>query len=145
MSPGRAQHILERVAPEQRLGPQRIKTSYAFRGLLDSGATLAFGSDWPVVSVSPFLGIHAAVTAKTLDGKVFVPEQSITVEEALVAYTRDAAKALLDEKIGVLKAGNNADFILLDRDILQIDPGEIPQTQAELTVMGGKIVHRAQR
>lgn len=126
---------------EQRLGPDRIKTSYAFRGLLDSGATLAFGSDWPVVTVNPFSGIHAAVTARTLDGKTFVPEQSITVEEALVAYTRSAAKALLDEKIGVLKTGKRADFILLDRDILSMRPEEIPQTQVDLTVVGARVIY----
>lgn len=126
---------------EQRLGPDRIKTSYAFRGLLDSGATLAFGSDWPVVTVNPFAGIHAAVTAKTLDGKTFVPEQSITVEEALIAYTRAAAQALLDDRIGMLKPGNRADFVLLDRDILSIDAEEIPHAQVDLTVVGAKVVY----
>jgi hypothetical protein len=126
---------------EQRLGPERIKTSYAFRGLLDSGATLAFGSDWPVVTVNPFAGIHAAVTGATLDGKIFVPEQSITVEEALVAYTRDAARALLAEKVGVLKPGNFADFIVLDRDVLSIEPSEIPQTQVKMTLKGGYVAY----
>ena len=130
---------------EQRLGPERIRSSYAFRGLLDSGAILAFGSDWPVVSVNPFLGIHAAVSAQTLDGRTFVPEQSITVEEALVAYTRDAAKALNAERVGSLKAGHFADFILLDRDVLELEPADLPQTQVLLTVMDGRVVHSVPR
>ena len=127
---------------EQRLGPERIKTSYAFRGLLDSGAILAFGSDWPVVSVNPFLGIHAAVTARTLDGKTFVPEQSITVEEALLAYTRDAAGALLADRAGVLKPGNFADFVVLDRDVLSVEPEQIAQVAVRVTVMNGQVVHQ---
>jgi predicted amidohydrolase YtcJ len=126
---------------EQRLGPERIKTSYAFRGLLDSGATLAFGSDWPVVTVNPFAGIHAAVTARTLDGKIFVPEQSITVEEALLAYTRNAARALLAERAGVLKPGNFADFVLLDRDVLSVELDNVAQISVRLTVMNGRVVH----
>ncbi len=73
---------------EAAIGKERCKSSYAFRSLLDVGATLAFGSDFPVVTLDPFKGMHAAVTGKTLDGKVFVPEQNIKVEEALTAYTR---------------------------------------------------------
>lgn len=130
---------------EQRLGPERIKSSYAFRGLLDSGATLAFGSDWPVVTVNPFAGIHAAVTARTLDGKTFVPEQSITVEEALLAYTRSAAQALLSEETGALRAGHYADFVVLDRDVLTVAREQIAQTQVDLTVVGGRVVHERQR
>src|SRR5688500_6349979 len=127
---------------EQRLGPERIKSSYAFRGLRDSGATLAFGSDWPVVTVTPFMGIHAAVTAKTLDGKTFVPEQSISVEEALVAYTRGAAAALMAERAGVLKPGNFADFILLDRDVLSVEPEQIAQIKVIRTFMNGQVIHQ---
>lgn len=127
---------------EQRLGPERVKTSYAFRSLLDSGATLAFGSDWPVVSVNPFLGIHAAVTAKTLDGRIFVPEQSISVEEALQAYTAGAAVAIgAQDRVGMLREGMAADFVVLDRDVLGIAPAEIPGTRVELTVLGGRKVH----
>src|SRR5690606_7490799 len=121
---------------QQRLGAERIRSSYAFRGLLDSGATLAFGSDWPVVSVNPFLGIDAAVTARTLDGKVFVPEQSISVEEALVAYTRGAAAALLDDSIGVLRPGNRADLVMLDRHVLSVPQAELDATHVILTLVG---------
>jgi len=127
---------------EQRLGPKRIKSSYAFRSLLDTGAMLAFGSDWPVVSANPFLGIHAAVSAQTLDGKTFVPEQSITVEEALIAYTSTAAKALHSEDTtGMLRPGYAADFTILDRDVLQIPVSEIPEIEVLRTVVGGGTVY----
>lgn len=127
---------------EQRLGPERIRTSYAFRDLIDSGAALAFGSDWPVVSVNSFLGMHAAVTARTLDGEVFVPEQSITIEEALRAYTVAAAHCLHSEDdSGVIRVGALGDFALLDRDVLSIDPASIDETTVLVTVVGGVIAH----
>ncbi|MFG0274797.1 MAG: amidohydrolase [Phycisphaerales bacterium] len=121
-----------------RLGPARNRTSYAFRQLLDTGAVLAFGSDWPVVTVDPMLGIHAAVTARTLDGATFVPEQSISVADALRAYTTGAAWALHSEaETGMLREGYAADFIILDRDILAIDPSDIPQVRVLRTVIAG--------
>jgi len=124
-----------------RIGLERNRTSYAFRDLLDTGAVLAFGSDWPVVSVDPMLGVHAAVTARTLDGEVFVPEQSISVEEALTAYTRGAAFALHSEgETGMLRPGMAADFIVLDRDILSIDPERIPDLRVLRTFVGGEEV-----
>jgi len=124
-----------------RLGLERNRTSYAFRTLLDTGATLAFGSDWPVVSVDPMLGVHAAVTARTLDGDTFVPEQSITVAEALTAYTRAAATALHSEAdTGMLREGYAADFIVLDRDIFAIDPMDIPQLRVLHTFLAGEEV-----
>ncbi len=129
---------------ERRLGSQRIKTSYAFRDLVDSGAQLAFGSDWPVVSVNPFLGIHAAVTARTLDDEIFVPSQSITVEEALRAYTSVAAYCLHSEDFtGRISPGYAADLIVLDRDILAIDPELIDETRVLTTIVGGDVVFEA--
>src|SRR6058998_2981917 len=85
---------------EQRIGAERIKTTYAFRTLLDTGAKLAFGSDWTVAPLDPILGIYAAVTRRTLDGKNpggWVPAQKITVGEALRAYTAGNAYATFDE------------------------------------------------
>ena len=129
---------------EGRIGPERAETSYAFRGLLDGGATLAFGSDWPVVSVDPFLGVAAAVNARTLDGETFVPGQSITVEEALLAYTRGAAHALHAEgEIGGLSVGKAADLVLLGRDVFEVDPADLGEVAVTLTIVGGKIVHEA--
>lgn len=127
---------------EQRLGMDRLRTSYAYRDLLDSGAVLAFGSDWPVVSVNPWLGIAAAVTSRTLTGEVFLPDQAISVEEALLAYTRGAAACILSEKeTGMIRVGWSGDFLILDRDVLAIDPDAIAYTQVLMTVVGGRIAY----
>lgn len=129
---------------ESRLGRERLKSSYAYRALLDSGAALAFGSDWPVVSENPFLGMHAAVSGRAMDGRPFVPEQSIRVEEALRAYTAGAAFCLHDERrTGAIRVGLAADFVVLDRDILTIPTDRIPTVRASMTVVGGRIVHEA--
>jgi len=129
---------------EEYIGPERIKTTYAFRSLLDSGATLAFGSDWFVAPATPLEGIYAAVTRRTLDGKNpngWVPEQKITVEEALKAYTVNGAYASFEENIkGTLEPGKLADFVVLDRDITAIDPAEIWDMKVQQTWVGGKKV-----
>ena len=129
---------------EEYIGPERVKTTYAFRSLLDSGATLAFGSDWFVAPATPLEGIYGAVTRRTLDGKNpegWVPEQKITVEEALKAYTINAAYASFEEDIkGTLEPGKLADFVVLDRDITTIDPVEIWDVKAQQTWVGGKKV-----
>lgn len=130
---------------EQRLGPERVRTSYAFRDLLDSGAMLAFGSDWPVVSINPFLGMHAAVAGLTIEGDVFLPEQSITVEEALRCYTQHAAYALhAENETGRIRAWHRADFVMLDRDILTVPTDELPETRVVRTVVGGRTVYLAE-
>ena len=106
------------------IGARRSETTYAFRSLLDSGARLAFGSDWFVAPPTPLEGIYAAVTRRTLDGKHpdgWVPQQKITVEEALRAYTIDAAYAAFQEdRLGSLAPGKLADLVVLDRDLTQI-------------------------
>jgi predicted amidohydrolase YtcJ len=129
---------------EKRIGPQRIKTTYAFRSLLDRGARLAFGSDWTVAPLDPLLGIYAAVTRRTLDGKHprgWVPEEKITVEEALRAYTAGNAYGLFAEKTrGRLAPGYLADVVVLDRDLTQIPPDSIGQASVRATIVGGKVV-----
>jgi len=129
---------------EEYIGPERVKTTYAFRSLLDSGATLAFGSDWFVAPATPLEGIYGAVTRRTLDGKNpegWVPEQKISVEEALKAYTINAAYASFEEDLkGTLEPGKLADFVVLDRDITAIDPVEIWDMKAQQTWVGGKKV-----
>ncbi|MCU0365643.1 MAG: amidohydrolase [Bacteroidales bacterium] len=129
---------------EGYIGPERIKTTYAFRSLIDAGATVAFGSDWPVAPATPIEGIYAAVTRRTLDDKNrdgWVPEEKITVEQALLAYTKNAAYASFEEKIkGTLEAGKLADFVVLDRDITAIDPVEIWDMKVQQTWVGGKKV-----
>ena len=132
---------------EKRIGPERIKTTYAFRSLIDQGATLAFGSDWTVAPISPILGIHGAVTRRTLDGKNprgWVPEEKITVEEALRAYTMgDAYAVFAEDRRGKLAPGYLADLVLLDRDLTRIPPEEIEQATVKATVVGGKVVYTA--
>ncbi len=130
---------------EKRIGPVRIKASYVFRSLLDSGATLVFGSDWFVAPLSPILGIHAAVTRQTIDGKNpngWLPEQKITVEEAVRAYTLSCAYAEFSEKNkGALEAGKLADVVVLSQDIFRINPDQIQKTGVVYTIVGGRIVY----
>jgi predicted amidohydrolase YtcJ len=129
---------------EKRIGPARIKTTYAFRSLLDSGATLVLGSDWYVAPLSPILGIHAAVTRETLDGKNprgWVPEQKITVEEAVRSYTSSGAYAEFAEKNkGTLEVGKLADLVVLSQDIFRIDPDDIQKTAVLCTIVAGRVV-----
>jgi predicted amidohydrolase YtcJ len=128
---------------EKVIGPERIKTTYAFRSLLDAHARLAFGSDWFVAPPTPLEGIYAAVTRRTLDGKNpggWVPAQKISVEEALRAYTADGAYAQFAEKTkGTLEKGKLADFVLLDRDLTRIPAPEIREAKVVMTVVGGRV------
>ena len=129
---------------EKRIGKERIKTTYAFRSLLDSGATLAFGTDWTVAPLNPLLSIYAAVTRRTLDGKNpngWVPEQKITVEETVRAYTLGSAYAEFQENVkGSITAGKLADIVLLSRDIFKIDPNEIENVKVGMTMVDGRVV-----
>jgi len=129
---------------QKRIGPERIKTTYAFRSLLDHGAHLAFGSDWTVAPIDPILGIYAAVTRRTLDGKNprgWVPEEKISVEEALRAYTAGNAYGVFAEhKRGRLAPGYLADLVLLDQDLTAIPAETIDRVGVRATVVGGKVV-----
>ena len=132
---------------EKRIGPERIKTSYAFRSLLGRHAHLGFGSDWTVAPIDPLLGIYAAVTRRTLDGKHpdgWVPEEKIGVEEALQAYTAGDAYGVFAERTrGRLAPGYKADLVLLDRDLARIPPEEIERAAIRATVVGGRVVYQA--
>jgi predicted amidohydrolase YtcJ len=129
---------------EKRIGPERIKTTYAFRSLLDAGGRLAFGSDWTVAPLDPVLGIYAAVTRRTLDGKHpngWVPGEKITVEEALRAYTTGNAYGVFAERNrGKLVPGYLADLVLLDQDLTAIPPEAIEGVRVRGTIVGGKVV-----
>ena len=129
---------------EKRIGPERAKTTYAFRTLIDSGATLAFGSDWDVAPMIPLMGIYAAVTRRTLDGKHpdgWVAAQKITVEEAVRAYTMGSAYASFEEKIkGSIEPGKLADVIVLSDDIFAMDPVRIADVKVDLTIFDGRVV-----
>jgi predicted amidohydrolase YtcJ len=132
---------------QKRLGPERIRYAYDFRSLLDSGAVLAFGSDWPVAPMEPLMGIYAAVTRRTLDGRNpngWVPEQKITVAQAVHAYTVGAAYAQFNEKQkGSLEPGKLADIAVLSRDIFHIDPVQIENTRVDLTIFDGRVIYDA--
>ena len=131
---------------EKRIGADRAKGTYAFRSMLDAGAVLAFGSDWFVAPMDPLMGIHAAVTRRTLDGAHpdgWVPEQKISVAEAVRAYTAGSAYAEGQEaRKGTLAPGKLADLVVLSRDIFAIDPVAIADTRVELTLLGGRIVYQ---
>jgi predicted amidohydrolase YtcJ len=133
---------------EQFIG-ERIRTTYAFRGLLDTKAPLAFGSDWYVAPPTPLEGIYAAVTRRTLDDRNpggWVPEQKITVEEALRAYTSGAAYASFEEqRKGTLARGRLADFVILERNLFEIAPEQIRDVKVDLTVVGGRKVYERRR
>jgi hypothetical protein len=131
---------------EKRIGAERSRTTYAFRSLLDSGARLMFGSDWTVAPMDPLLGIYAAVTRRTTDGRNpggWVPEQKISVEEALRAYTAtNAYGAFMEGTVGSLGPDMLADLVVLADDILAIDPVRIPESSVDFTVLNGKIVYQ---
>jgi predicted amidohydrolase YtcJ len=131
------------------LGPERVKGTYAFRSLLDTGAKLTFGSDWFVAPPTPLEGIYAAVTRRTLDDKRpggWVPAQKITVEEALRAYTAGGAYAeFMEQEKGLLARGMLADIVVIDRDLTSIPPETIRDARVMLTVVGGRVVYERTR
>jgi predicted amidohydrolase YtcJ len=131
---------------EKRIGPERAKGTYAFRSLLDSGAVLAFGSDWDVAPMQPLMGIYAAATRRTLDDKHpggWVPEQKISVAEAIHAYTMGSAYASFNERIkGSIEPGKLADIVVLSDDILAIPPAEIEKTRVAVTIFDGKVIYQ---
>lgn len=131
----------------KRLDAERLKGTYAFRSLLNNGAVLAFGTDWFVAPLNPMLGIYAAVTRRTLDDKNpngWFPEQKLTVEEAVRAYTVGSAFAEFqeDEK-GKIANKMLADFVILSDDIFKIDPVQIKDVKVLTTIVAGKVVYQA--
>jgi len=129
---------------EKRIGHERCKTTYPFRSFLDQGVTLSFGSDWTVGPLNPLPGIYAAVTRRTTDGanpNGWFPEQKISVQEAIKAYTISNAYAVFEEREkGSISPGKLADLVVLSDDILSIDPARIESVSVEMTVLGGKVV-----
>jgi len=115
--------------------------------MLDAGARLAFGSDWPVAPLDPLSGIYAAVTRATLDGKNpggWFPEQRLTVEEALRAYTLGAAYAAFQEtEKGTISPGKLADVVVLSDDLFRIAPERIKDVRVEITILGGRLVYQS--
>jgi predicted amidohydrolase YtcJ len=156
-------HIVAEVQPfhvsddmrwmEERIGRDRSRGAYAFRRLWDSGAVVSFGSDSPGTNASryylnPMLGLYAAVTRKTLSGQPeggWFPQEKLTVEEAIKAYTLNTAYAAYEEDIkGSITAGKLADFVVLSDNLLTMDPDNIMDVTVLTTVVGGKIVFEAE-
>jgi predicted amidohydrolase YtcJ len=147
-------HVIASVQPyhaiddgrfaESHIGHDRASRTYAFRTLLDHGVRLAFGTDWEVAPLNPLLGLYAAVTRATLDGKNpygWFPEQKLTVAEAVEAYTMGSAYAEFQEKEkGSITAGKLADMVLLSDDIFSIAPAKIRDVKVVETIVGGKVV-----
>lgn len=132
----------------ERLGPERIRGAYAWRRFLDGGARIAFGSDFPVERVDPLLGFYAAVTRQDAGGWPeggWQPDQRLTREEALRAFTLDAAYAAFQEdELGSLSPGKRADFVVLSRDIMTVPAPEILQAEVVATYLDGRPVYQAE-
>ena len=126
----------------QRVGAERLKGTYAFKSLIDSGAHVCFGSDWPVAPFAPITGIAAAVLRQTIDGANpggWMPEQRITVEQSLVAYTAQNAYAgFQEDRLGYIKPGYLADLVVIDKDLLRIDLQQITSAKVLRTIVDGK-------
>lgn len=130
---------------EKRIGADRIRTTYAFKSILDAGGVLSFGSDWPVAPLSPLTGIEAAVDRQTIDGANpdgWQPQEKITVEQALRAYTRANAYAGFEDDIaGTLEAGKRADFVIFEEDLRTVKPEDLASVRVWLTVINGEAVY----
>ncbi|MGE7766298.1 amidohydrolase [Peribacillus sp. NPDC096540] len=131
---------------EDRVGPERIKYSYAWRKVIDAGSHIIGGSDAPVELVNPFHGLYAAITRMDRDGNPaegWYPEESMTREEAIKAFTIWAAEGSFEEKIkGSLEAGKLADFIVIDKDPMKCPEEQLKDIQVHTTVLGGEVVYK---
>jgi len=131
---------------ERRIGAERIKTTYAFRTLLDKGVRLSLGTDWSVAPLNPMLTVYAAATRATLDGRNpngWVPEQKITIAEAVSAYTAGSAFAEFQEgSQGTIARGKLADLVILSDDIFNIPAARIKDVRVLTTIVGGRVVHQ---
>lgn len=146
------QHVIASMQPyhaiddgrwaDKRIGPEQIKGTYAFHSLLNAQATLAFGSDWPVAPIDPLLGIYAAVTRRTIDGANpdgWRPEQKVTVEQAIRAYTQATAYAgFQEQQLGRLAPGRLADFVVLSDNLFRLDPVKIKDVRVLRTIVDGR-------
>jgi predicted amidohydrolase YtcJ len=132
---------------EERVGPERVKTAYAWRQFLRAGSRVAFGSDFPVEDENPLLGIHAAVTRQDPGGKPeggWLPEEKLTREEAIRLFTIEAARAAFEEnQKGSLEPGKLADFVVWTRDVVTCEPRDLLRVTPRTVVIGGEVVREA--
>ena len=138
--------ITDKRFAEKRIGRDRCRGAYAWRRLLDAGARIAFGTDWPVEPVDPLEGLYAAVTRKDRAGELgegWFPDQRLTMEEAIRLYTLGAACAeFTEDRKGMIRAGYLADLVMFDRDLLTIPPEQIMQAHVETTIVAGRVVYQ---
>ncbi|MEU6092811.1 amidohydrolase family protein [Streptomyces sp. NPDC047085] len=129
----------------QNVGPDRCPKAWPLRSLQQSGATLAFSSDWNVAEMDPMVGLCTAVTRRPLGGgAAWMPEEAVDIETAIHAYTMGSAYAnFLERERGSLTVGKVANLVVLSRDVLAVDPEHIPGTVCEIVMVGGEVVHRA--
>ena len=136
--------IMDKLFAEKRIGKTRCKTGYAWKSLLADDAKVAFGTDWPVAPMDPFLGLYAAVTRKDQNGKPaggWIPEQKISIEQAIKCYTENSAYAeFMEDRKGKIAEGYLADIIILDKNLLEIEAEEILNTKVLYTIVDGEIV-----
>jgi hypothetical protein len=129
----------------KRIGEERCKRTYPFRTFLDKGVMLTFGSDWTVAPINPLVGIHAAVTRRTTDGanpNGWIPEQKISVKEAIACYTINNAYAVFEQQEkGSISVGKLADFVVLNEDIVTMDPTRIDKVTVGMTILGGRTIY----
>ncbi|MFQ6082333.1 MAG: amidohydrolase [Candidatus Aminicenantia bacterium] len=144
MQPAHAISDMEWV--ERKLGSERVKMAYPWRSFLEKKIVLAFGSDWPVESLNPMKGVYAALTRQSENGlpeKGWIPEQKISLNEALWAYTIGSTYASFDERIkGSIKPGKLADIVILSKNLYEIPSKEILDTEVVMTILGGKIIYK---
>ena len=129
-------------------GPERTKLAFAWNTLEKSGARLVFSSDWPAcIALDPLRGLHNAVNRRTIDGQPaagWLPEQRVSVENALRHYTEGGALASFEERTkGTLEPGKAADIIVLSQDLTRIEPMRIHQTKVTMTVFDGRVIYQA--
>jgi len=136
------------VWAENRIGPERIHFTHPYKSFLEDSVTIAFGTDWPVAPLNPLFGIYAAVTRRTVDGQNpdgWIPEQKISVEDAIRCYTLNAAFASFEEDIkGSIQVGKLADLLVLSDDILTIDPVKIREVEVEMTIFDGDVIYKSE-
>jgi len=140
------EHLLDDgIWAAKRIGEERAKLTHVYKSLIDEGAVVAFGTDWPVVDLNPMLGLYAAVTRRTDDGQNpngWLPEQKLTIEQAIKCYTLNSAYAAYQEKIkGSIEVGKLADLIVLSDDLLTIDPIKIKDVKVDMTIFDGIVIY----
>jgi len=139
--------ISDKLFYEKRVGYERCKGTYAWRSFIDSGSSLAFGTDYQVEPLNPMEGLYAAVTRKDRlgeEGEGWFPEQKLSMEEAIKYYTLGSAYAqFMDDRKGMIKAGYLADIVITDKDLLTIPEDQIMKTRVDYTITGGKVVYES--